>query len=148
MKLFRREEMLRLLAAAGEAGVSLQSLMEGAGAALARDEFLVTGVLSMIVALATEQITWEGIQEAMIPLLYTGIMSSAVGYTLQIIGQRDVNPTVASLLMCMESVFAVLAGAIILGERLAGREIAGCVLMFTAVILAQLAPVIGAKKKR
>ncbi len=112
---------------------------------LARDEFLITGGLSMIIALAAEQISPEGIKEALFPILYTGIMSGAVGYTLQIVGQRDVNPTVASLLMCMESVFAVLTGAILLGERMTVREGIGSVLMFTAVILAQLSTVL---KKR
>ena len=74
-------------------------------------------------------------------------MSSAVGYTLQIYGQRDTDPTIASLLMCLESVFAVLTGAVIIGERLSGRETWGCVLMFSAVILAQLSPVIGRKRQ-
>ena len=112
------------------------------GAALARDEFLVTGILSMAVALCTEEIAWPGIREAMIPILYTGILSSAVGYSLQIFGQRDVNPTLASLIMCLESVFAVLTGALILGERMTGRETMGSVMMFAAVILAQLSPII------
>ena len=108
------------------------------GLTLARDEFLVTGGLSMIIAVFTEDIRLDGILEAAVPILYTGIFSGAVGYSLQIIGQRDVNPTVASLVMCLEAVFAVLTGAILLGERMTGREIAGCVLMFCAVILAQL----------
>ena len=111
------------------------------GFTLARDEFLITGVLSMAVALLTEEIRLSGLQEALIPILYTGILSGAVGYTLQIIGQRDVNPTVASLLMCLESVFAVLTGAILLGERMTAREMIGSVLMFAAVILAQLSTV-------
>ena len=111
------------------------------GTALARDEFLVTGVFSMIIALFTEPITLGGILEAAIPILYTGLLSSAVGYTLQIIGQRDVNPTLASLIMCLESVFAVLSGVLLLGESMNPREIAGCVLMFTAVVLAQVSPV-------
>ena len=101
----------------------------------------------MIIALFTEKIAWEGIREAMIPILYTGILSSAVGYTLQIFGQRDVNPTLASLLMCLESVFAVFTGALILGERMSLREGIGCVLMFSAVILAQISPVLSAKRK-
>jgi drug/metabolite transporter (DMT)-like permease len=108
------------------------------GFTLARDEFLITGGLSMIIALLTEEIRMEGILEAAVPILYAGVLSGAVGYTLQIIGQRNVNPTIASLLMCLESVFAVLTGVILLGERMTGREAAGCVLMFTAVILAQL----------
>ena len=113
------------------------------GVRLARDEFLVTGIAAAAAACMTENITWEGIREAMIPILYTGIMSGAVGYTLQIFGQRDTDPTVASLLMCLEAVFAVLTGVIVLGERMTGRETAGCVIMFAAVILAQLSPVIG-----
>lgn len=118
------------------------------GAALARDEFLVTGALSTAVALVAETITAEGVREALIPILYTGILSSAVGYTLQIIGQRDVNPTLASLIMCLESVFAVLTGAVLLGERMTLRETLGCALMFAAVILAQPAPAIGRKDIR
>ena len=112
------------------------------GFELARDEFLITGILSLAVAVFTEKIELSGLLEAWFPILYTGICSGAIGYTLQIIGQRDVNPTVASLLMCLESVFAVLTGALLLGERMTGREIAGCVLMFTAVILAQLSTAI------
>ena len=117
------------------------------GVRLARDEFLITGVLSLLIALFTETMTWEGIREALIPLLYSGIMSSAVGFTLQIIGQRDTDPTVASLLMCLESVFAVLTGAIILGEKMTVRETVGCVMMFSAVILAQLSPVISSLRQ-
>ena len=115
------------------------------GFTLARDEFLITGILSMIIALLTEEIRPEGIMEAAVPILYAGVLSGAVGYTLQIIGQRDVNPTIASLIMCLESVFAVLTGAVLLGERMTGREAAGCVLMFTAVILAQLSTAIREK---
>jgi len=111
------------------------------GFRLARDEFLITGILSMAVALLTEEIRLDGILEAAIPILYAGVLSGAVGYTLQILGQRDVNPTIASLIMCLESVFAVLTGAVLLGERMTGREAAGCVLMFSAVILAQLSTV-------
>ena len=114
---------------------------------LARDEFLVTGGLSMLIALLTETITAEGLREALIPILYAGIMSGAIGYTLQVLGQRDTDPTVASLLMCLEAVFAVLTGVIILGEKMTAREAAGCVLMFTAVILAQLSPVISSIRR-
>ena len=117
------------------------------GVRLARDEFLITGVLSMLIAVFTETITWEGIREALIPILYSGIMSGAVGFTLQIIGQRDTDPTIASLLMCLESVFAVLTGAIVLGEKMTVRETAGCILMFFAVILAQLSPVISSLRR-
>ena len=114
---------------------------------LARDEFLVTGGLSMAVALLTEEITAAGIREALIPILYAGVMSGAVGYTLQVLGQRDTDPTVASILMCLESVFAVLTGVVILGEKMTARETVGCVLMFSAVILAQLSPVISSIRR-
>lgn len=76
--------------------------------------------------------------DAWIPILYAGVLSCGAGYTLQIIGQQGVNPTIASLLLSLESVFSVLAGWVILGEALQGREILGCVLIFAAVIFAQL----------
>ncbi len=117
------------------------------GVKLARDEFLVTGGLSMLIAVATEPISWEGVLEALIPILYAGIMSGAVGYTLQVLGQRDTDPTVASLLMCMEAVFAVLTGVLLIGEKMTVRETVGCVLMFCAVILAQLSPVISSIRR-
>ena len=73
-----------------------------------------------------------------LPLLYVGIFSCGVGYTLQILAQKDSNPTVVTILLSMESVFAVIAGVIILNQRMSVREYAGCVLMFAAVILAQI----------
>ena len=117
------------------------------GVKLARDEFLVTGMLSLLIAVFTETITWTGIREALIPILYAGLMSGTVAYTLQIIGQRDTDPTVASLIMCLESVFATLSGALILGEKMTVRETVGCVLMFVAVVLAQLSPVISSIRR-
>ncbi len=118
------------------------------GLRLARDEFLITGGLSMMIALVKETIILEEIHRAVIPILYSGIMSGAVGYTLQVFGQRDTNPAVASLLMCLEAVFAVLTGVILLGETMTEREITGCCLMLTAVILAQLSPVIMLYKRK
>ena len=117
------------------------------GVKLARDEFLVTGVLSLGIAVFTETITWAGAREALIPILYAGLMSGALGYTLQIVGQRDTDPTVASLIMCLESVFATLTGALLLGEKMTARETVGCILMFVAVILAQLSPVISSIRR-
>ena len=67
-----------------------------------------------------------------------------MGYTLQIVAQKDTDPTLASMIMCLESVFSVVFGALLLGERMSGREIAGCALMFAAIVLAQLP---GAKKE-
>ena len=117
------------------------------GVCLARDEFFMTGGLSMLIAVATETITREGVIEGLIPILYAGVMSGAVGYTLQVLGQKDTDPTVASILMCLESVFATLTGVLILGETMTPREIAGCVMMFSAVILAQLSPVISSIRR-
>ena len=72
------------------------------------------------------------------PILYVGIFSSGVAYTLQILAQKDSNPTVVSLLLSLESVFATLAGALILHDQMSGKEYFGCVLMLAAVVLAQL----------
>ena len=86
----------------------------------------------------TETLIIANVFEAIIPLLYAGVLSSAVAYTLQIVAQKDADPTVASLILSLESVFAAICGAIILGEALSAREITGCVIMFVAIILAQL----------
>ena len=101
-------------------------------------QFLVAGALSGIPMLISEKPEIPTILAAWAPLLYAGIMSCGVGYTLQIIAQKDADPTVASLILSLESVFSVLAGWVILGQTLAGKEIVGCVLMFAAIILAQL----------
>ena len=72
------------------------------------------------------------------PILYAGVLSSGVAYTLQIVGQKGVNPTVASLVLSLESVISVLAGWVILHQAMSGRELLGCVLMFVAIIMAQI----------
>ena len=82
------------------------------------------------------------------PVLYAGVLSCGVGYTLQIIGQKGMNPTVASLILSLESSISVLAGWVILGQRLTSRELWGCVLMFGAIILAQLPNPVERKGKR
>ena len=101
-------------------------------------QFLVCGLLSGIGMLLTEQVDVSAMLQAWLPITYAGVMSCAVGYTLQIIGQKGMNPTVASLILSLESVVSVLAGWILLGQSLSPREIGGCVLMFAAIILAQL----------
>ncbi len=101
-------------------------------------QFFVCGVLSLIfVFIVGEEFTLKCLTDAYIPILYLGVMSSGVGFTLQIVCQRNTNPTLASILMSFESVFAVLAGALI-GEKLTMREGIGCIIMFAAIILAQL----------
>ena len=86
----------------------------------------------------TENVTFAGIKAALIPILYAGVLSGGIAYTLQMVGQKYAQPSVASIVMSLESVFAALAGWIILGEVLKKREIMGCILVFTAVILAQI----------
>ena len=81
---------------------------------------------------------WSGILSCALPILYVGVFSSGVAYTLQILAQKDSNPTVVTILLSLESVFAVISGAIILHQQMTGREYLGCVLMFAAVVLAQL----------
>lgn len=101
-------------------------------------QFFTCGVLSAIPMLLFEQVSWEGLRGAALPILYAGVMSCGVAYTLQVIGQKNMNPTVASMIMSLESVVSVLAGLVLLEQRLSKREILGCVLMFIAVVLAQL----------
>ena len=101
-------------------------------------QFLTMAVLSGACALVFERPDGAAIAQCTWPILYVGIFSSGVGYTLQILAQRGSDPTVVTILLSLESVFSVLAGAVILGDRLTGREYFGCVLMFAAVILAQL----------
>ena len=101
-------------------------------------QFFFCAILSGIGMLIFEQPSFANILAAWKPILYAGAMSSGVGYTLQIIGQKGMNPAVASLIMSLESVISVIAGWLILGQALSGREIFGCVLMFGAIVLAQL----------
>ncbi|MCR5342783.1 MAG: DMT family transporter [Butyrivibrio sp.] len=115
--------------------------------ALSCTQFFVAGTLSCIFGFIFELLpdpaAWVASLstfKAWIPILYTGIFSSAVGYTLQVVGQRNLSPTVASLIMSMESVFATLFGWLILHQTLSAREILGCTLVFIAIILTQLHP--------
>ena len=101
-------------------------------------QFATAAVLCMGAAVLTEPFDVETIVACAVPLLYAGMLSGAVGYTLQIVAQKDTDPTVASLLMSLESVFAVLAGWVLLGDVLTARELLGCVLMMGGIVLAQL----------
>lgn len=101
-------------------------------------QFFVCGGLSVVLMFLFEKPDIHKIVSAWLPILYTGVLSSGVAYTLQIVAQKNVNPTVASLLMSLESVFSALAGWAILGQGLSGRELFGCALLFAAIILAQL----------
>ncbi len=102
-------------------------------------QFLVTGLLSAVCMVFAEPLpTLEIIVACRVPILYTGILSCGVAYTLQILGQKNVNPTVASLILSLEAVISVIAAWIILGQSMTAREMLGAALMFGAIILAQL----------
>ncbi|MGM9618508.1 MAG: DMT family transporter [Oscillospiraceae bacterium] len=101
-------------------------------------QFLTCMVLSGAASLLTEEVSLAGFSQWIWPILYVGVFSSGIAYTLQIIAQKGSNPTVVSLLLSLESVFGVLSGAVLLHERLSGRELLGCALMFAAVLLSQL----------
>lgn len=107
------------------------------GVALSCIQFYTAGIICTVAAFAVETPTWGQFVSGIVPILYAGVMSCGVAYTLQIIGQKNVEPTVASLILSMESVVSVLAGWVILGQELSSKELAGCVLVFAAVILVQ-----------
>ena len=101
-------------------------------------QFLFAGLISLIPAFVFETPTWSAILSCWLPIVYAGFLSSGVAYTLQIIGQRGLHPAIAALLMSLESVISVLSGWLVLGDVLTSKEVFGCVLVFSAVILAQL----------
>ncbi|MBQ3378794.1 MAG: DMT family transporter [Clostridia bacterium] len=101
-------------------------------------QFVTAAVISGAAAFIAEDPSWDKVISAAIPILYCGIVSGGIGYTLQIVAQRSTDPTVASLLLSLESVFAIIAGALILGERMSPRELVGCAVMFAAIILVQI----------
>ena len=101
-------------------------------------QFFVVSVLSTIFAFVFEALSPDQFRAAAVSIAYCGIMSSGVAYTLQIVGQKELDPTIASLAMCLESVFSALAGWLILGETLSATELCGCALMFGAIVVSQL----------
>ena len=111
---------------------------KGDGVVISCIQFFTCGILSGIPVLFLENPSVGSMWDAKWAILYAGVLSSGVAYTLQVVAQKNVNPTVASLIMCLESVVAVLAGWMILGEEMSVREIIGCVLMFAAIVVAQL----------
>ena len=98
----------------------------------------ITFVLASIVTVFTESPTWEAVNSCWGPLLYAGILSSGIAFTLQMAGQKHVEPSTASLLMSLESVFAVLSGWLVLGDLLSTYETIGCILIFIAIMLSQI----------
>ena len=108
------------------------------GVKLSCIQFLVCGLLSAVPMFLFEKPEPGAVCSAWLPILYAGIFSCGVGYTLQVIGQKNMDSTVASLILSLESVISVLAGWVLLKQQLSGRELLGCVVMFAAIILAQL----------
>ena len=101
-------------------------------------QFIVCGIVCAVPMMIFEHPSIGALVAAWKPLLYAGVLSCGVGYTLQIVGQKGMNPTVASLILSLESVTSVIAGFLILHQKLSGREMFGCLLMFVAIILAQI----------
>ncbi len=101
-------------------------------------QFFVCGVISIPFMIILETIDWSNIFDCWLPILYSGVMSCGVAYTLQIVAQKNTEPTVASLILSLESVFALLAGMILLSEKISVQEAVGCIIMFSAIVLAQL----------
>ncbi len=108
------------------------------GVVLSCLQFLTSGICAMICAFIFERPTMTEIVNGIVPLLYVGVMSSGVAYTLQILGQKNADPTIASLIMSLESAVSVLGGWLILHQKLTVKELIGCLLMFIAVIGVQL----------
>ena len=108
------------------------------GVRLSCIQFFTAGIIGFVGMILFEQPQLSAILGAAGPILYTGIMSSGVGYTLQIIGQKGIHPAVAALILSLESVFSALSGFLFLHQGMSGRELLGCGLMFLAIILAQM----------
>ena len=108
------------------------------GVAMSCIQFLLCGVLGMTGMFLKETVEINHVLEAWLPLVFSGVFSGGVAYTLQIVAQKDTEPTIATLLMSLESVFAVFGEWLILGQFLTAREFGGCALMFVGIILSQL----------
>ncbi len=109
-------------------------------------QYFVSGVLSFFIAIAIEVITWQMIVDTAIPLIYAGIMSIGVGYTLQVVAQQHAKSSHAAIILGLEGAFAVLGGWLILDENLSTRGMIGCVLMLSGMFLSQLLPRLSLKK--
>ena len=102
-------------------------------------QFLFSGLLGIICMFIFESpVSLSNIMTAWFPILYAGVISCGIAYTFQVLGQKEATPTIAALILCLESVFGVLAGAVILGETMTMREILGCIIMFAAVVISNL----------
>ncbi len=101
-------------------------------------QFFTAGICSAVMALIFETVSIASVAAAWAPILYAGVMSCGVGYTLQVVAQKNTDPVLASLILSLESAFSLLAGWVILGQKLSPKELGGCLLVFLAIILAQI----------
>lgn len=108
------------------------------GVLLSCIQFYTSSILCGIGMLFFESFSWQALLSGWQPVVYAGVLSCGIGYTLQIIGQKDMDPVVASLILSLESVISLIAGWIILGQALNGKEICGCLIVFAAILLVQL----------
>jgi len=115
---------------------------------LALVQYLVCGVISLLIAIAIEMISWDMIVATTIPLLYAGIMSTGIAYTLQVVAQQHAHSSHAAIILSLEGAFAVLGGWLLLDEHLPARGLLGCALMLTGMFLSQLFPKLGSVLKR
>jgi drug/metabolite transporter (DMT)-like permease len=106
-------------------------------------QFATCSILSLVMAIIFEDINMVDISAAIVPILYGGLLSVGVAYTLQVVAQKNAKPSHAAILLSMESVFGAIGGAMFLGERIGARGLAGCVLIFIAIIISQLKPSMG-----
>jgi len=111
-------------------------------------QYIVTGILSLLIAIAVELITWNMILETAAPLLYAGVMSTGVAYTLQVVAQQHAHSSHAAIILSLEGAFAVLGGWLLLDEYLSTRGLLGCGLMLTGMFLSQLLPKLDTVYKR
>ena len=118
------------------------------GVKLSCVQFLVSGIITSVLMFIFEDPQISAIKSAILPILYSGIMSCGVAYTFQIIGQKYTEATLASIIMCTESVFAVLTGALILSDIPSARELIGCVIMFSAIVVSELSGTIMEKFRK
>jgi drug/metabolite transporter (DMT)-like permease len=111
-------------------------------------QYCACSALSLVAALLLEDILWDGIWDGAIPILYGGVVSVGIAYTLQVVAQRDAQPAHAAIILSLESVFAALAGWLLLDETMGGRAIMGCSLMLVGMLCAQLMPLLGHREPR
>lgn len=101
-------------------------------------QFFFVGVFSLILVFGFETVTWGSLWACRVPLFYAGVLTCSIAYTLQIFGQKYTPPVIASLILSLESVFAVVGGMLLLGESMTGRELFGCFFMILAVVISKL----------